>query len=97
MAALAPRISPRLLEALVRLDDRRVPIAEVNRRLGNEAEALGLTRPSYQRIRVLIHASRRIRRNSPTTASVLVEVAFRARPPSAVLDHLSGVGVPTLR
>jgi hypothetical protein len=97
MAAFAPRISPQLLEALVRLDDRRVPIAEVNRRLGNEAEALGLARPSYQRIRVLIHAARRIRRNSPTTASVLVEVAFRARPPSAVLDHLSGVGVPTLR
>jgi hypothetical protein len=97
MAAFAPRISPQLLEALVRLDDRSVPIAEVNRRLGNEAEALALTRPSYQRIRVLVHASRRIRRNSPTTASVLVEVAFRARPPSAVLDHLSGVGVPTLR
>jgi hypothetical protein len=97
MAAFAPRISPQLLEALVRIDDRQVPIAEVNRRLGNEAEALGLIRPSYQRIRVLVHASRRIRRNSPTTASVLVEVAFRARPPSAVLDHLSGVGVPTLR
>jgi hypothetical protein len=97
VAAFAPRISAKLLEALVRLDDRSVPIAEVNRRLGEEALRLGLTRPSYQRIRVLVHASRRIRRNSPTTASVLFEVAVRARPPTAVLDHLSGVGVPTLR
>ena len=97
MAAFAPRISLQLLEALVRLDDRSVPIAEVNRRLGKEAEQLGLMRPSYQRVRVLVHASRRARRNGPTTASVLFEVAVRARPPGAVLDQLSGVGVPTLR
>jgi hypothetical protein len=30
-------------------------------------------------------------------ASVLVDVAFRVRPPEAVLDQLSGVGVPELR
>jgi hypothetical protein len=96
MAAFAPRISPQLLEALVRLDDRSVPIAEVNRRVGEEAERLALRRPSYQRIRVLVHASRRIRPQSPSTASVLFEVAVRARPPGAVLDHLSGVGVPAL-
>jgi hypothetical protein len=95
--AFAPRISHQLLEALVRLDDRSVPIAEINRRLGEEAERLALMRPSYQRVRVLVHASRRIRPNTPTTASVLFEVAVRARPPDAVLNHLSGVGVPTLR
>jgi hypothetical protein len=97
VTTFAPRISPRLLEALVRLDDKRVPIAEINRRLGAEAERLGLPRPSYQRVRVLVHQSRRLRRSRPTTASVLVDVAFRVRPPIAVLDHLSGVGVPTLR
>jgi hypothetical protein len=85
------------VEALVRLDDKRVPIAEVNRRVGEEAERLGLRRPSYQRIRELVHQSRRLRRSRPTTTSVLVDVAFRVRPPEAVLDHLSGVGVPTLR
>jgi hypothetical protein len=93
---LAPRISPRLLEAIVRFDDRTVPIAETCRRVGQEAERLGLTRPSYQRVRELVHESRRIRRG-PTTASVLVDVAFRVRPPDAVIDQLSGVGVPTLR
>ena len=95
MPPFAPRISPRLLEALVRLDDRRVPIAEVNRRLGAEAERLGLARPSYERVRELVHQSRRLRRG-PTTASVLVDVALRARPPEALLDHVSGVGVRRL-
>jgi hypothetical protein len=92
--AFAPRISPRLLEALVRLDDRRVPIAEVNRRVGAEAVRLGLRRPSYQRVRELVHASRRLRRNQPSTIAVLWDVANQARPPQAILEHLSGIGVP---
>jgi len=81
---------------LVRLDDRSVPIAETYRRLGNEADHLGLTRPSYERVRELVHRERSIRRG-PSTTSVLVDVAWRVRPPDALLDHLSGVGVPTLR
>jgi len=94
--AFAPRIPPRLIQALDRLDDRRVPIAEVNRRLGAEAERLGLRRPSYQRVRELVHRLRWLRKR-PTTARVLLEVALRAGPPEAVLDHLSGVGVRPLR
>jgi hypothetical protein len=95
MPVFAPRLPPRLLEALVKLDDRTVPIAEVNRRVGAEAERLGLRRPSYQRVRVLVHHSRRVRRG-PTTAAVLFEVAVRARPHGAVLDHVSGIGVDPL-
>jgi hypothetical protein len=91
----APRISPRLLHALARLDDRRLPFAEINRRLGAEAERLGLRRPSYQRIRVLIHGLRLYRRG-PTTSRVLLEIASRTRPPIALLDHLSGTGVAQL-
>ena len=90
----APRISPRLVEAIVRLDDGRVPIAEINRRVGSEAERLGLRRPSYQRVRELVHQSRRLRRLRPTTTSVLVDVAFRVRPPTAILDHVAGLDLP---
>jgi hypothetical protein len=93
---LAPRIRRELLEAVVRLDKRTVPIAETCRRVGREADRLGLTRPSYERIRQLVHESRRLRRG-PTTASVVADVAFRVRPPEAVLDHLSGTGAPDLR
>ncbi len=61
MVTIAPRISYRLIEAIVRLDDRSRPIAETYRRVGAEAERLGLTRPSYQRIRELVHEARNTR------------------------------------
>jgi hypothetical protein len=86
------------LEAIVRHDDASRPIAETCRRVGEEADRLRLTRPSYQRIRELVHESRRLRRSrGPSTAEVLIDVAFRERPPEAVLDHVSGVGVPKIR
>jgi hypothetical protein len=93
---IAPRISPKLLEAIVRLDDKAVPIAETSRRVGGEAERLGLTRPSYERVRELVHESRRLRRRQPSTAAVLLDVAFRVRPPESVVDHLAGIGLPPL-
>ena len=95
MLTIAPRISPKLLEAIVRFDKRTVPIAETCREVGREAERLGLPRPSYERIRELVHEARRIRRG-PSTASVLVDVALRVRPPEAIADQLSGVGVRDL-
>jgi hypothetical protein len=61
MVTMAPRISGRLIEAIVRFDDRSRPIAEIYRRVGAEAERLGLTRPSYQRIRELVHQVRNMR------------------------------------
>jgi hypothetical protein len=70
-----------------------LPIAEVCRRVGAEADRLGLTRPSYERIRVLVHETRRVRRLGPSTASVLFDVWMRTRPPDALLDHLWGVGL----
>jgi hypothetical protein len=96
--SFAPRISHRLLDAVVRLDDDSVPIAETYRLVAYEAARLGLPRPSYQRIRVLVHESRRLRRRrGPTTASVLLDVALRSRAPDELLDHLSGVGVTERR
>jgi hypothetical protein len=92
---IAPRISPKLLEAIVRLDKRTVPIAETSRQVGRKAEELGLPRPSYERVRELVHESRRLSRG-PSTTSILIDVAFRVRPTEAVVDHLSGVGVPDL-
>jgi hypothetical protein len=95
LLVFAPRISPRLLVALDWIDDRTLPIAEVNRRLGAEATRLGLPRPSYQRVRELVHKLRWMKRQ-PTTVGVLWDVAMRVRPPGAFLDQVSGVGVPRL-
>ena len=87
--AFAPRLSPRLLDAVVRLDDRNVSIAEVNRRVGAEAWRLGLPKPSYQRVRVLVHAARRVRRrHRPSVASLLFDVSANVRDPRHVLDYV---------
>jgi hypothetical protein len=98
MATFAARIPDRLYKRLVKLDDPGVPIAETYRRLGAEAERLGFTRPSYERVRVLLQQERRWSRSrGPSTTSVLIDVTFRVRPPEAVLDQLSGIGVPSRR
>ena len=73
-----------------------MPIAELCRRTGDAAERLGLPRPSYERVRTLVHEFRRRRRYKPTTGEVLWEVAVRARPPDHFLKHISGVGVMPL-
>jgi hypothetical protein len=85
-----------LLAAISRIDDGSIPIAEINRRVGARAVRLGLPRPSYECVREHVHSVRR-RRKLPSTAEVLTDVAFRVRPVDAVLDQISGVGVPTVR
>jgi hypothetical protein len=92
---LSPRISPRLIAQVERLDDERVPIAEVYRRLGEAADRLELTRPSYERVRQLVRDARRRRRFAgPTTTAVLADVVLRVRPPDALGEHLAGVELP---
>jgi hypothetical protein len=89
MTAQAPRIDERLVGALSRLDDPTIPIAEVNRRVGFVAARLGLVKPSYQQVRVIVHELRR-RERSPRLGEILLDIAFRVRPPSALEDYLSG-------
>jgi hypothetical protein len=48
-----------LLEAVHRLDDRAVPVAETCRRVGAAAERLGVPRPSYVHLRRIILEHRR--------------------------------------
>lgn len=59
MVTISPRIARPLIEALLRLDDPGRPIAETHRLLGAEADRLGITRPSYERVRELVHELRR--------------------------------------
>jgi hypothetical protein len=89
MAAAAPRIGPTLLAVIERLDDESVPIAEVHRRVAAVASHLAYPRPSYQQTRVLVHEHRR-RGLAPTAGQLLLEVAFRVRPPEALLELLTG-------
>jgi hypothetical protein len=61
MVRSAARVNDRLLDAIVRLDDPKQPIAEIARRVARHAEQHGLTRPSYERLRQLIKEHRALR------------------------------------
>jgi hypothetical protein len=85
----APRIDERLLDAVARLDDGTVPIAEVWRRVGAEADAAALTRPSYERIRELVHLSRDLRaRLGPSAVQILWEGGSGIRGYTNTIDQL---------
>jgi hypothetical protein len=89
----APRIDSRLVAAAERLDEATTPIAETNRRVGAVAAELGLARPSYEQVRRIVVRARRLGRQ-PSAGDVLLDIAFRVRPPEALLDYLVGTLPP---
>ena len=84
MVASAPRYADALVEAIHRLDDGRLPLAELARRVGREAEALGLVRPSYVHVRRLAQAERERRRAQRELLSDAVTVFAAGRVPDLV-------------
>lgn len=80
MYTAAPRLDRHLLEAIVRLDDRSVPIAETYRRCRNRAAELDIPRPSYECVRILIHDARRQCARRRATRATLIDVALYRRP-----------------
>jgi hypothetical protein len=96
--SFAPRIPQRLLDEIERQSRRAVPIAEMNRCVGRAAAAMGVHRPSYEQVRVLVHVARRLRGRGPAPVStVALQVAFRVRPPEAVLLRLLAPPASRLR
>jgi hypothetical protein len=89
MVVIAPRIDSRLIAGLVRLDDPKLPIAETNRRVGRLAAELGLPKPSYQQVRIVIHDIRR-RKRGPGIGELLLDLALRTRSPEEILEILAG-------
>jgi hypothetical protein len=93
MVLSAPRLHARLVNEIFRLSKSRLSAAEITRRVGAKAAEDGLPRPSYERVRLLVHQAR-LRALEPTTADVLLDVAFRVRPPDAIGAHLAGTLPP---
>jgi hypothetical protein len=91
VVVLSPRTDARLIAAIEKLDRSDVPIAETWRRVGLVADQLELTRPSYQQVRLIVHAARR-RGRHPTAGDILLDIAFRTRPPQAFIDYLADTG-----
>jgi hypothetical protein len=90
MTTSAPRIAQPLLEALPRLDDGKRPIAEVCRLIGAEGDKRRLTRPSYERIRELVHLLRAIDRRrhaGPSIAQMYWETGAGYRSGRSFIDN----------
>jgi len=87
MTRSAARVDSSLLAALVRIDTPDVAIAETHRRLGAVADGLGVTRPSYERVRHLVRAHRR-RPIDPGIGEMLLDIALQNRPPEALIDTI---------
>jgi hypothetical protein len=82
---LAPRYEERLVEAIEALDDRSVPIAEVNRRVGRVAATLGVYRPSYPHVRRIVHELRELEDEDRARRE-----AVRAMAAGAIADLAAG-------
>jgi hypothetical protein len=92
--------APRIDQRLHRLIDDASPdtsAADLTRSVGDAAAALGLARPSYERVRILLRASRD-RRAGVTNLEVLTDVFVWQTRPAYDLEHrLYGEPLPYRR
>lgn len=91
--ASAPRIDQRL-HRLIEQASADTSAADLTRRVGDAAAALGLARPSYERVRILLHGSR-ARQAEVTHLDVLADaIVWRTRPAYDYTDWLYGDPLP---
>jgi hypothetical protein len=88
MVRAAPLIDVRVVRFVRRFEPRADAIADVVRATGGYCERIGVTRPSYEQVRVLVHGARERRGRRRAAAKLLLEVDLRARPPSDLLHLL---------
>jgi hypothetical protein len=86
--AAAPRVERRFLERVAKLDDRSVPMAETYRRARDLAQQMGIPRPSYERIRLHLHAARRREEERRRTRELILHLAYNTRPADQVVPEL---------
>jgi hypothetical protein len=93
----ASRLQPHIFDLIEALATQRIPIAEINRRVGAEAEKLGITRPSYERVRMLVHEARWLKADHPSAAQAILDVATRTRSHHAYVELAARGPRPRLR
>ena len=76
----APPMDIRVVRFVRRFESRAASIADVVRAAGGFCERMGITRPSYESIRVLVHDARDRRERRRAAAQLIVDVDLRARP-----------------
>lgn len=85
MVVSAPRADIRVVRIVRKLERRHRVIADVVRATGTYCESIGLTRPSYEQIRLLFHIAHDRRERRRAAAELLLDVDLRVRPPSDLL------------
>ncbi len=88
MVQIAPRIDDRLVAAVARFDRTGRPIAEINRLVGDVARALGVPRPSYERVRQVVHQLRE-GRHPPRLGLYLYATSLRRLPADVVVELIA--------
>jgi hypothetical protein len=88
MYSAAPRIERRFLKRVAKLDDRSKPIAETYRRTRDLATQMGVPRPSYERVRLHLHAARRREDERRRTRDLILQLAYNTRPANEVVPEL---------
>jgi hypothetical protein len=86
--AAGPRVERRFLDAVAKLDDRSVPIAETYRRARELAEQMGVPRPSYERIRCHLRTTRITHEERYRARDLLFQLAYNTRRADDVLADL---------
>ena len=76
----ASQFPPRLLDEVDRLSEQRLPIAEINRRVGAKAQSLELTKPSYERVRQLVHEARELHSGYISALEIFFDFAAYQQP-----------------
>ena len=86
MRFAVPGADPRFHALVVALDQAETPMAQTWRAVGNAAWELGLPRPGYHMIRVLVRRARTVREAKDATRRAAIEVL--AAFPSPYVVHL---------
>jgi hypothetical protein len=84
MYAAAPRVEEEFLNALARIDDTSIPIAETYRKCREEAAKLDVPRPSYELVRIVIHEARREGERRRANRNTILRVLLYQLPPDAL-------------
>jgi len=86
--AAGPRLDRRFLDAVTQLDDRSVPIAETYRRIRDLATQMGVPRPSYERVRLHLRATRMSNNERRRARDLVFELAYNTRAADDVFQDL---------
>jgi hypothetical protein len=81
----AARTDVRVVRFVRRFEPRTPVIADVVRATGVYCDRIDVTRPSYERIRLLVHEARERRVRRRAAWNLALEVDLRSRPPSDLL------------